>query len=86
MLARKTLSSRTDKVNVRRLLENEARCANRVAQSLHTRDAPGTQGRSVHQQRIHLHAAVTRQKGAATGVKGVVVLHCHHGLFDRLDG
>ncbi len=82
----KSLCSGTDEVDVRAFIQHQPRRANRIAQPLDAGDSAGAQIRAVHQQGVHLHAAILRQKRAASGVEGLVVFHDGDRGLDRIDG
>ncbi len=86
MLAGEALGAGADEVDMRRLLEDESGGADGVAKTLHAGDAAGAESRAVHEESVELDAAVAGEKGAATGVEGVVVFHGHDGGLDGLDG
>ena len=76
-----------DKIHVRTFIQNEPRCANRIANALHTANATGAQSSAIHHEGIELHAAVAGEKAAAAGVKGFIVFHADdsgfHGVHRR---
>ncbi len=75
-----------DEVDVRALFEHQARGLNRVLQPLHAGHGAGSQGSTVHQQRIQLHPAVCGQEAAPAGIEGFVVFEQGHRSLDRVQG
>ena len=85
VLSSKTLRPFGDKIDVRAFAQDLAGGANRIAQALNTTDASGTERAAVHDERVHLHLAVTVQKTAAAGVEGFVVFHDDNRFFHRVE-
>src|SRR5271170_2365149 len=71
-----------DEVDVRTLIENEARGLNGIAQALDAGHASGAHGASVHEQGVELHAAIAGEEAAASGIEGVVVFEDGNGGLD----
>jgi hypothetical protein len=76
----------TDKVDVWRLLKDEAGGADRVAQALDTGDAAGLHAAAVHEERVELDATVGGEKAAASGVEGGVIFEDGDSGLDGVDG
>ena len=75
-----------DKVDVRRLLEDEAGGLDGVAEALDTGDTAGFHAAAVHEQGVELDAAVRGEEAAAAGVECGVVLEDGDGGFDGVEG
>jgi hypothetical protein len=85
VLGGEALGARADKVDVGRLLEDEASGLDGVAEVLDAGDAAGAEVGAVHEEGVELDAAVAGEEGAAAGVKGVVVFHAGDGGLDGVD-
>jgi len=81
----KTLGTFTNKINVRRLLKDEAGGLDWVAQSFDTGDAAGFHAAAIHKKSVELDAAVGGEKAATAGVKGGVIFEDGNGGFDGVD-
>ncbi len=75
MLPSKPLCPRRHKIDMRRFIQHQSCRANRISQPLHTRHAASAKILAIHQERIHLHAAILRQKRASPGIEGLIVFH-----------
>jgi hypothetical protein len=75
-----------DEVDVRALLENDARGVDRIANTLDAGDATGLHAAAVHEESIELHAAVGSEEATASGVEGGVVFKDGDGCLDGIDG
>src|SRR5260370_27777859 len=63
------------KINVRALVEYQARRLNWISNPLHAADTARAHGCAVHHERVQLHPPITSKSTAAAGVKGFVILH-----------
>src|SRR2546423_7334924 len=85
VLLSKDLCPFSNKINMRALTQYQPRCPDRIADSLHAANATGAKCGSIHDQRIHLHAAVAGKKAAVSGVEDIVFFHHHYSFFHGLE-
>ncbi len=78
------LSARANEVDMRALVQNQARGLDGVAQALHAGDASGAEGCAVHDECVELHSSVAGEKAAASGVEGGIVFHGSDGGLDSI--
>ena len=78
--------SLADEVDVRALVEHQARGLDGIAQALDAGDSAGAKGGAVHEEGVELDAAVAGEEAAAPGVEGGVVFEYGDGGFDGVDG
>ena len=76
----------SNKVDVRRLLEDEAGGVDGVAEALDTGYATGFHAAAVHEESVELDAAVGGEKAASAGVEGRVIFKDGDGGFDGIEG
>ena len=86
MLLGEIFGSGGDEVDVRALVEYEARGLDWISKALDAGDATGAKGGAIHQQRIELNSAGTGEEAASSGIEGVVVFEDGDCGFNRLDG
>jgi hypothetical protein len=86
VLTGKPFRASPDKVHMRRLIQHQPRCPNRIPETLYARDSAGAEVLAVHQQRIQLHPSVLGQKRTSSSIKGLVVLHHGNRGLNRIDG
>ena len=86
MLISEAFSSRANEIDVWAFVENQTCGLNGILQALHAGDPTRAEVFTIHQQGVELHATVAGEKGAATGVEGIVVFHHCDGSFDGIDG
>ena len=83
---RKLLRTGADEIDMRTLLENQARGLNGIAQALHAGHSAGFHSSAIHEQCIELHAAVGGEEAAAAGVEGRIIFKHRDGCFDGIEG
>ena len=76
----------SDKVDVRRLLQDEACGLDGVAQMFDAGDTAGFHAAAIHDEGVELDAAVGGEEAAAAGVEGGVVFKDGDGGFNGVDG
>jgi hypothetical protein len=69
---------------MRRLIQHQPRRANRIPKPLHASHTACPQILPVHQQSIHLHTPILRQKRAPPRVEGLIVLHDGNRSFNSI--
>ena len=83
---RELLGSRSDKVDVRALLENETRGLDGVAEALDAGHAASLHAAAVHEEGVELDAAFRGEEAAAPGVEGGVVFKNADSGFHCIEG
>ena len=80
------LGSGADEVDVRALVEDEARGLDWIAEAFDAGDPAGAERCAIHEQGVELDVAVAGEKAASAGVEGLVVFKDSDSGFYGLDG
>jgi hypothetical protein len=75
-----------DEVDVGTLLKDQARGLNRVAEALDAGNTTGLHAAAVHEQGVHLNAAIGGEEAAPAGIEGGVVFKDGNGSFNGIEG
>ena len=81
----KLLGSLSYKVDVRTLIQNQPCGVDRITQALDAGDSAGTQVGAIHEQGVHLNAAIARKEAAEPRVEGIVIFKNSDCLFDGVE-
>jgi hypothetical protein len=84
MSCREGFGAGSNKIDMRTLLENEARGLNGIEQAFHTCNPSGLHPSSIHKESIELHLPIGRKKASSPGVEGWIVFQCHNCCLDRI--
>jgi hypothetical protein len=74
----------SNKIDMRTLLENEARGLNGVEQAFYTCDASGLHPSSVHEESVQLHLPIGGKEASPPGVEGRIVFQSHDCCLDSI--
>ena len=78
--------TRSDEVDVRAFIEDEASGLDGVAKALDAGYAAGAEGGAIHEEGVELDGAFGGEEAAAAGVEGGVVFEDGDGGFDGVGG